>query len=483
MSSKKQSQEIAMAIRKTHRIEWLAERWESLNKLPPKVFEARMVARLQTLINWHCSEAHNGAYRQLLDAHGCMIPPRIISCTDVGNLPIVDKSFISRSNYAKVPAVKSPVVCVETSGTTSSIVRVPHNLASIRTGLGDSFLRSLALGGLDSRSRYWTIGHRVYPGQATGSYLSFDWLAEVVSGPQLLITSTVENLDQQIKSALTLAPHLVASSPGFITRLAKRLLELGEQRIHPQVVLYGGAALTDEGREMIMKSMRPRQLVAFYPTTDCGPLGVSPPDDNNYRVFSETHYIEVVDPEGQPVRPGERGAILATALENRAAPLIRYRVGDEVTLLGSEGNRLIVADIVRRGEVSLGDGLLALTDIQSWPVVLNQKGYHVVACQLVVRRDVYGIDQPIIRVFTRDNRSNALSLTEAVHIEFTRNYQLANGLASGVLNPAIVELFGEEWSATVDKGLAKDGAPVSLVDWFLDASGNRWKQAVIIDER
>lgn len=472
-----------MGVRKTCRIEWLAETWESLNELQPSIFERRLLAKIQALVNWHYSEPHNGAYRQLLHDQGYAAPPRITSLDDVTKLPIVDKSFISRSDYANFPAIKSRVVCVETSGTTSSIVRVPHTPTSIRTGLGDSFLRSLALGGLDSRSRFWAIGHRAYPKQATGSYLSFEWLEKVVSASQLLITNTIEDLDWQIELALNLNPDLVASAPGFLTRLAKRLHELQEKRLRPQVVLYGGGALTAEGREMIMQSMRPRQIIAFYPTTDCGPIGVSPIDDGQYHVFSETHYVEVVDTIGQRVAPGERGAILATSLENRAAPLIRYRIGDEVTLLGLENNRLIVSDILRRGEVPLGDGLLVLSDIQSWPDALNKKGYHILACQLVIRRDADGIDQPMIRIFTRNKYGHALALAEAVQLEFVQNYQLANGLDSGVLHPVIVELFSEEWCATVNKGVLQDGTSVCLTDWLLDASGRRWKQAVIIDER
>ncbi len=39
-------------------------------------------------------------------------------------------------------------------------------------------------------------------------------------------------------------------------------------------------------------------------------------------------FLEVVDPDGQPVPPGERGELVVTDLLNRAMPFIRYRIGD-----------------------------------------------------------------------------------------------------------------------------------------------------------
>lgn len=472
-----------MAIRKRNRIELMLKRWESLERLSSDDFERRMLSRIQAIADWHANHSPNRAYCRLLRSHGHASMPRLRSLDDVRRLPIVDKSFISFADYASLPGARSKVVCVETSGTTSSVVRVPHTLRSIRTGLGDSFLASLALGGLNSASRYWTIGHRAFPGQATGSFLSFEWLQQVVPSQQLLVSNTLDELGQQVTRAQALAPDLVASAPGFLTRVANWLAEHENVLVRPSVVLYGGAVLGDEGRECILRTMRPKRLVAFYPTTDCGPIGVSPTDNGEYSVFSETHYVEVVDAAGKPVEPGERGVLLATALDNRAAPLIRYRVGDEVTLVGSKDNRLVLSNIVRRGEVSLGDGLLPLADVQSWTGALSRNGHSAVACQLVIRQASDGVDLPVIRLATKAKRGSVRALSDAVLREFRANYQLANALECGAMHPPVVELFGDDWSVTINECGVANGASVPSSAWLAEDGADGWKQKVVVDER
>lgn len=48
-------------------------------------------------------------------------------------------------------------------------------------------------------------------------------------------------------------------------------------------------------------------------------------------------YIEIVDDDGQPVRAGQMGKVLATRFDNFAMPLIRYYIGDLVELDAEEG--------------------------------------------------------------------------------------------------------------------------------------------------
>ncbi|MFC1878369.1 phenylacetate--CoA ligase family protein [Chloroflexota bacterium] len=47
-----------------------------------------------------------------------------------------------------------------------------------------------------------------------------------------------------------------------------------------------------------------------------------------YHVSPDMGIIEIVDPEGNPVPPGEMGEVICTGLHNLLQPLIRYRIGD-----------------------------------------------------------------------------------------------------------------------------------------------------------
>lgn len=52
-------------------------------------------------------------------------------------------------------------------------------------------------------------------------------------------------------------------------------------------------------------------------------------------VWADHFYIEVIDPEtGENVSEGEEGELVITTLQREAMPLIRYRTGDIVKLIG-----------------------------------------------------------------------------------------------------------------------------------------------------
>lgn len=54
--------------------------------------------------------------------------------------------------------------------------------------------------------------------------------------------------------------------------------------------------------------------------------------EGRLHVFTDNVFLEVLDSSGRPAAPGEAGEVFVTSLVNRAMPLIRYRLGDMVTL-------------------------------------------------------------------------------------------------------------------------------------------------------
>jgi phenylacetate-CoA ligase len=64
-----------------------------------------------------------------------------------------------------------------------------------------------------------------------------------------------------------------------------------------------------------------------YGCGEMGPIAYSCEQDSLH-VMSESVLAEVLDSSGAPVAPGETGELVLTDLNNRAMPLVRYRVGD-----------------------------------------------------------------------------------------------------------------------------------------------------------
>src|SRR5207237_8114237 len=62
-------------------------------------------------------------------------------------------------------------------------------------------------------------------------------------------------------------------------------------------------------------------------------VGWACPSGSGYRVNADSVVVEVVDRDGRPSAPGERGEVVVTALNNRTTPIVRYRIGDIGVLL------------------------------------------------------------------------------------------------------------------------------------------------------
>lgn len=70
------------------------------------------------------------------------------------------------------------------------------------------------------------------------------------------------------------------------------------------------------------------ELVDLYSTQEVGYIALQCPENESYHVQEENVFVEVIDAEGKPCRPGDIGKVVVTALHNYATPLLRYDLGD-----------------------------------------------------------------------------------------------------------------------------------------------------------
>jgi phenylacetate-CoA ligase len=81
-----------------------------------------------------------------------------------------------------------------------------------------------------------------------------------------------------------------------------------------------------------------------------------------WHISSELTFMEFLDPEGNPVAPGQNGEIFLTHLRNNYMPLIRYRVGDIGAFLAEDckcrrGLPLMKVSVAKESDkVKLADG-------------------------------------------------------------------------------------------------------------------------------
>jgi hypothetical protein len=387
--------------------------------------------RAWELLRFHVRQSRNRAYRDLIEETGAATWHRV---------PVIDKRWLADAGYHARPACPGPTIVVSTSGSTAAQVLVPVTRECADRGLGDNFLRALAMSGVGPEHRHWGIEHRPpglaqseaesHPLGVTGSSISMTWLARHCGG-NALVTAAADPLGEQLRRAARFRPDTISGSPGFLHQIARRAGTL-----RPELLVYGGAALAVTDADRLLAGFPGARLTAFYPTTDAGAIGVSPSDDGVYLTFTETHLVEVVDEDGQPVATGSRGDVVVTQLDALAAPIIRYRVGDRATYLGWRHGRLLLSGIERAAEAAIGSTLVPYSDLRTWASRLAAADPSVVAVQLVrTYSESEQREQPVVRVIG----PQAPGLAQAARALLDDQPQLAAEVASGELAPARIE--------------------------------------------
>ena len=126
----------------------------------------------------------------------------------------------------------------------------------------------------------------------------------------------------------------------------------------------------------------------LYSSREAGYVALQCPEHDHYHVQSENLFVEVVDNDGQPCKPGETGWVLVSTLHNYASPLLRYDMGDYAELGEpcdcGRGLPVITRTMGRVRNMAVLPG-----GERRWPYV--HKVYDAL-------RDIYGNDIPVRQV-------------------------------------------------------------------------------------
>ena len=70
------------------------------------------------------------------------------------------------------------------------------------------------------------------------------------------------------------------------------------------------------------------KVTDLYGCEEVGLIATECERHHGMHIDMENNYVELLDPNGNDVKPGEDGAVVVTNLINRAMPLLRYKMGD-----------------------------------------------------------------------------------------------------------------------------------------------------------
>lgn len=144
----------------------------------------------------------------------------------------------------------------------------------------------------------------------------------------VLLLSILAPTAQVIEQLNTFQPHRLVGYSAGIAMLAEWALH-GALRIRPRTIIVGGELLTASMERRIQEAWG-ASLYLNYGATESITLAVRGPHQHDMMVLDDLNILEVLDAQDQPVAPGSRGRVVLTNLYNRALPLLRYELGDDV---------------------------------------------------------------------------------------------------------------------------------------------------------
>jgi phenylacetate-coenzyme A ligase PaaK-like adenylate-forming protein len=199
--------------------------------------------------------------------------------------------------------------------------------------------------------------------------------------------------------------------PSFLRRVLLRAKELGAGFRSVRMCAISGEATAPEMREELRRCLRELGAAGTtvfdrYGSTELGAFAQCREEGDWHNPAPEIQYHEIVDPEtGRRLPDGQRGMLAVTHLDRRGTVLIRFVVGDVVSMTrepcphcGRTSER-IVGPVVRGADLVKVKGML----INPGALVAALAGMPALEeFQVVVRRandaDPYSMDELVVRV-------------------------------------------------------------------------------------
>jgi phenylacetate-coenzyme A ligase PaaK-like adenylate-forming protein len=163
------------------------------------------------------------------------------------------------------------------------------------------------------------------PFDAAGLLLS---LVPESLGPKLIIDIR-QDFDEICRQLNEFQPSVLSSFP-YLLRMLSRAARQGQLQIRPKRITSSGDVLTDSDRAHVHEAFGV-ELHNYYCSTEVPYLAWECDSHDGLHVNADYVLVESVDSRNNPVPLGRLGdRLLVTNLSNRAMPLIRYEMADQV---------------------------------------------------------------------------------------------------------------------------------------------------------
>lgn len=209
-----------------------------------------------------------------------------------------------------------------TTGTPKAVYRTmeEQHFNAVRLGKG------LALSVFNEGN---VVANLLFAGNMWASFVSYNQALEH-TGCRILPIAGNFSIEEIVQDLISFKANCIITIPSVLLNVAEHVDKKGiDLRI--EKVSTGGEHLFEEAKAYLSKVLGVRKFASTgYTTNDTGAIGYqcSYCERGIHHVHEDLHYVEVLDEEGKPCRPGQVGRIVVTNLQRKLMPTIRYEVGD-----------------------------------------------------------------------------------------------------------------------------------------------------------
>jgi phenylacetate-CoA ligase len=302
---------------------------KEIETMPLEKLRTLQEERLRKVVTWAYEKT--ALYRRKYDQAGIK-PADIKTLDDITKLPLTTylEDFCKTSIDEKLAVPRKDVkVFYSTSGTLSGFTQpVMWTREDFDEIIGEGEIRLRTALGMTADDVVQALA---------GDYCCFKGSESMGAGFVTLMAGR-GNLDNQIKFAqvtgVTVLQHLPSLMLMYFERAKQLGIEIKESRL--RMVLTFGETLAESYRKKIEEEYGVA-IRCIYSCAEIPFVAYECLERGGMHIFGDWCIVEVIDPEtGEVLDPGEEGEIVATALVNKAMPLLRYRMGDVGSLLPYE---------------------------------------------------------------------------------------------------------------------------------------------------
>lgn len=252
---------------------------------------------------------------------------------DVSGLPLLPKTLVKNNpqEFMNSELKSIPHRMVHTSGTTGQALVFPMAKSCFQREYAYKQIHySWGRVSLLNRQPFaFCAGHPVAgPDQKRPPFWAYDH-----ANNHLFMSSyhlSDQNLPHYIRELERFQPVMLGGYPSSIYLLALAAQKIGGCNVRPKAVYTFSETLLDFQRAAITEAFGCKVFNWYGNTEICANIVECECGEMHLKL--EHSFVEVLNNNNKPCEPGETGRLVCTAFGNPAFPLIRYEVGDEVTL-------------------------------------------------------------------------------------------------------------------------------------------------------